>query len=250
VNASTRVVFLLIASNLAAPCSNSAQVPDGPASDAKPPVIVIGFVGGFLKHDDTVHAGVRLAAQLRHDYPNGTFIEVFENHRGEDAHTKVLQLLDTNHDGKLSAEEKRNAQVIIYGHSWGGSETVTLARELEKDGVPVLLTIQVDSVRRMGQDHAVIPANVATAVNFYQSDGLLHGIKEIRAADPARTKILGNFRYEYKSSPVACDGYPWYARFFEKPHIEIECDPAVFRQVDTLIRANLPRPTGDGAARN
>jgi surfactin synthase thioesterase subunit len=44
--------------------------------------------------------------------------------------------LDTHHDGILTPEEKRNARIIIYGHSWGGSEAITLARELEKDGIP------------------------------------------------------------------------------------------------------------------
>jgi hypothetical protein len=235
---SIRGFFLVLAAVLAA-----AQPPPAtPDASAKPPVIVIGFVGGFIKHDNSTHTGVQLAAQLRKDYPEGVHAEVFENHRGEEARAKILQLLDADHDGTLSDEEKQNARIILYGHSWGGSETVTLARELERDGVPVLLTVQVDSVTRMGQNDSVIPANVAQAVNYFQADGLLHGVPEIRAADPARTQILGNFRFEYKSNPIACDGYPWYARLFEKPHIEIECDPAVWKQLDSIIRSKLPAP--------
>ena len=34
-----------------------------------PPVIVIGFVGGFIKHDNIVHSEVQLAARLRKAYP-------------------------------------------------------------------------------------------------------------------------------------------------------------------------------------
>jgi len=49
-----------------------------------------------------------------------------------------------------------------------------MARLLEKDGIPVLLTVQVDSVSK-GQDDKLISANVAQAINFYQIDGLLHG---------------------------------------------------------------------------
>ena len=81
-------------------------------------------------------------------------------------------------------EEKQKARIVIFGHSWGASETVTLARKLERDGIPVLLTIQVDSVAKVGQNDSVIPANVGQAINFYQPDGIMHGRPQIRAADP------------------------------------------------------------------
>ncbi|MGH9746067.1 MAG: hypothetical protein ACRD59_08165 [Candidatus Acidiferrales bacterium] len=207
---------------------------------APSPTIVIGFVGGFISHDNPAHGGVQLAAQLRKEYPARVHVEVFENHRAEQAHQQILRLLDVNQDGQLTAEEKQTARIIIYGHSWGGSETVALARELQSDGIPVLLTIQVDSVAKPGEDDAVIPANVVEAANFYQTNGYLHGRAEIRAADPARTHIVGNIRFDYASNPVECNGYPWFARAFEKPHIEIECDPNVISRVEALIRAKLP----------
>ena len=134
----------------------------------KAPVIVIGFVGGFVRHDDSVHSGVQLAAHIRGAYPLGVYIKVFENRRREQAHDEILKILDTDHDRTLSDEEKRNARIIIYGMSWGGSETVELARELEGEKIPVLLTIQVDSVPKRGQNDRLIPSNVAEAVNFYQ----------------------------------------------------------------------------------
>jgi hypothetical protein len=217
------------------------------SASATPPAIVIGFVGGYIRHDDLVHGGVQLASRLRKDYPSGVDVEIFENHRGEQAHQKILRLLDTDHDGTLSVEEKKSAQIIIYGHSWGGSETVTLARKLQSDGIPVLLTIQVDSIRKHGEDDSLIPANVAEAANFYQSNGLLHGQRAIRAADPARTQILGNFRFDYDAKPIRCNGYPWYARVFENPHIEIECDPRVLKHVESLIRSKLPPTTRSGS---
>jgi pimeloyl-ACP methyl ester carboxylesterase len=220
--------------------AHRAPDPGGEAIAKTSPVVVIGFVGGFIKHDDMVHSGVQLAAILHAEYTSRVHVEVFENHRGDDAHAAVLRLLDTDGDGKLSVEEKRNARVIIYGHSWGGSETVELARRLDQDGVPVLLTIQVDSVHKPGEDDSTIPANVEQAVNFYQTDGLLHGRPEIRAADAARTQILGNFRSSYKSNAPVCQGYPLLASIFEKPHIEIECDPNVWNQVGSLIRSKLP----------
>jgi len=212
-------------------------------------VAVIGFVGGYVRHDDAVHGVVQLAARLRKDYPAGVYVAVYENHRRQQAHQEILRLLDSTHRGAPSGEERKNAHIIIYGHSWGGSETVTLARELASDGIPVLLTIQVDSVGKRGQDDGLIPANVAEAVNFYQSEGFIHGRAEIRAADPARTRILGNFHSEYKTHPLACPQYPWYNRVFMKAHTEIECDPTVWKEVESLIRSKLPtQPAGTPAS--
>jgi len=207
-----------------------------------PPAIVIGFVGGFIARDSAIHGGVQLAAHLREKYPSGVFVKVFENRNGEEARQDILRLLDTDHDGKLTPEEKQRARIVIYGHSWGGSETVNLARELQKDGIPVLMTIQIDSVQKFNGDDSVIPANVLQAANFYQASGLVRGRPAIRAADPARTKIIGNFKFDYTQHPVECPGFPWYARIFEKSHIGIECDPRVLDQVEALIRSELPEP--------
>ena len=223
-----------------------AQTVPATLTRTMPPVIVIGFVGGFIKHDNLAHSEVQLAARLRKAYPIGVDVETFESYHRKKAREKVLSLLDTNHDGTLTPDEKQNGRIIIYGHSWGGSEAIALARELEKDGIPVLLTIQVDSISKIHQDDAVIPANVAQAANFYQPNGLLHGQPEIRAADPAHTRIIGNFRFDYKASPYKCVGYPWYDRIFSKSHTQIECDPGVWKQAESLIRSNLPSPRGNG----
>ncbi len=207
---------------------------------ATAPVIVIGFVGGFVKHDAMAHSAVQVAAHLRQDYPWGVYVKVLENHRREKAHAEIVRLLDTDRDGTLSIEEKRNARIILYGHSWGASEAVALARELGRESIPVLLTVQVDSVSKPGQNDRVIPANVAEAANFYQPNGFLHGRRQIRAADPARTRIIGNFRFDYKANPIPCKRYPWYDRLFMKSHTEIECDPRVWVQVESLIHSRLP----------
>lgn len=207
---------------------------------APPTFIVIGFVGGFVSHDNLIHAEVQLAARLRKEYSSSIHVEALENHRGQEARRSILQLLDANHDGNLSAQEKQSARIILYGHSWGGSEAVNLARLLQKDGIPVRLTVQVDSVAKHGENDALIPANVAQAANFYQPDGWVHGQPRIHAADPARTRILGNFRFDYKTAPLPCDKYPWWDRYLVKPHTEIECDPKVWDQVESLIRAELP----------
>lgn len=214
------------------------SVPAG-AGGSRPPAIVIGFVGGFIRHDNPAHSEVQLAARLRQAYPSGVEVETFESYRRKKARQRVLDLLDTNHDGTLASDEKENARIIIYGHSWGGTEAIALARELQKYGIAVLLTIQVDSISRIHRNDAIIPANVAQAANFYQSHGLIRGQSRIHAADPTRTDIIGNFRFDYRGSPYRCDAYPWYDRVFAKPHTQIECDPRVWKQVESLIRSSI-----------
>ena len=231
-------MLVILLANLSA--RSAADAVSAASTLAPSPAIVIGLVGGYVSHDNLIHSEVSLAADLAKEYPTGVYVAAFENHRGKEAYKQILKLLDTNQDGKLSAEEKQQARIILYGHSWGASEAVSLARHLGQDGIPVLLTIQVDSVAKKGQDDALIPANVAEAVNFYQTDGYLKGRAKIRAADPARTQIIGNFQSHYKESPLACKKYPWWDHIFAKAHTQIECDPAVWNKVEALIRAQLP----------
>jgi hypothetical protein len=202
-------------------------------------LIVIGFMGGRVKGDNFVHREALLAKELQEDNPLRVYAAVFANHDAQSALKIVLRLLDEDRDGHLSADEKRGARIVIYGHSWGASETVALAGRLNALSIPVLLTIQVDSVRKPNENDADIPPNVLEAINFYQTEGLLHGRTLIEAMDPKRTTILGNYVSSYKSSPVSCASYPWFARVFMKPHIEIENDPTVWGKIAALIGTKL-----------
>jgi hypothetical protein len=200
-----------------------------------PRVIVIGFMGGFARNDDPKHPEVQFAQYLQKHYRPNIHAEVFGNHHGREALQKVQRLLDGDGDGTLSSAEKEDARIIIYGHSWGATETVVFARELGKRGIPVLLTVQVDSIAKPGRDNSMIPANVARAINFYQSGGPFHGRSEIFAADPAQTKIIGNLHMTYQGLSINCDNYPWFARTFNKPHHKIENDPRVWTLAASLI---------------
>src|SRR5262249_30677785 len=137
---------VLILSLGSASLADSARVVVPIAPTAVAPVIVIGFVGGFVRHDAIAHSTVQLAERLRHDYPTGVHAEVLENRNREKAHAEIMRLMDIDHDGSLSLEEKKNARIVLYGHSWGASAAVILARQLDREGIPVLLTVQVDSV--------------------------------------------------------------------------------------------------------
>ncbi len=203
--------------------------------------IIIGFVGGFVSHDDVNHPEVQFAEYLRRTYPSIVHAEVFANHDGKHALRRVLQLLDTNGDGVLMPTEKQQASIIIYGHSWGASQAITLARELEGLDIPVLLTIQVDSVHKPGHNDAFIPSNVRSAVNFYQTKGVIHGRPHVRASDPHRTTIVGNFQMTYEGRRINCDNYPWIARHMNKPHHEIENDPQVWEQIAWMIDSELSK---------
>jgi hypothetical protein len=202
-------------------------------------LIVIGFMGGNVRANDLVHREASMAKDLQQRYPLRLHAAVFANSDGHAALQTVLQLLDKDKNGCVSAAEKSAARIVIYGHSWGASQTVTLAQRLNEIDIPVLLTIQVDSVQKLNEHDGLIPPNVREAVNFYQSEGLLHGRPLIQAMDPNRTRILGNFESAYKDNPVSCAGYPWYARAFMKQHIEIENDPLVWNRIEALIQTKL-----------
>jgi pimeloyl-ACP methyl ester carboxylesterase len=205
--------------------------------------IVIGFAGGFVSHDNLHHGPVQLAQRIEQDVPNGTYVRVFENRHRKAAYKTILSLLDSDQDGILSAEEKARARIILFGHSWGASAVVLLARELDRVGIPVLLTVQVDSVAKLWQHDGVIPDNVSDAANFYQPHGLIHGRSVIRAADDSKTRILGNYRFDYRLTPAKCGETVWFERTFTPSHMQSQCDPHLWAEVESLVLQRLtPEP--------
>jgi hypothetical protein len=240
--ASLATIFLAITPLFLCPSTARANAAQSAVSQ-RPPVIVIGFVGGFVRRDNTAHAEVQFAQRLHRSYPTGVDVEVFENRHVKQAHRRVLALLTASTHGVLTSEEKRDARIVLYGHSWGGAAAVQLARALQEDGIPVLLTVEVDSISKPWQNASIIPSNVLEAVNFYQPHGVFRGIQEIRAQDPSRTRIVADYRFDYARSTLACSGYPWWDRYVFRAHTLIECDPAVWNRVDSLITALLPHPT-------
>ena len=90
----------------------------------------------------------------------------------------------------------------------------------------MLLTVQIDIVAKPGQNATEIPQNVAKAINFFQSKGPIHGRTHIVAKDSTKTEIIGNFGMTYGQHQIDCGNFPWFPRTFDKPHDEIENDPA------------------------
>ena len=215
---------------------------DGGAAHQSPPhspVILVGFVGGFVRHTNLHHGPVFLARHMHQDAPKDAHIQVFENRHRKTAYETILRLLDSNRDGVLSNAEKAQARIILFGQSWGGSAVVLLARELDRAGIPVLLTVQVDSVAKPFENDGVIPDNVAAAANFYQPHGIVHGRSMIRAEDDSKTEILGNYRLDYQHSTMKCEGMPWLERTFIPGHMHTECDTQLWGRVESLVRQRL-----------
>ena len=189
--------------------------------------LVIGFLGGFEPWNDP-HRGVRKLVLKLRDEP-GIYAASVGNH-----HRKVaLRYI------QRAVHDRRAARIILFGQSWGGAAVVSIARDLERLGIPVLLTVQVDSV---GTHDAVIPANVAAAVNFYQHDPFtIQGRREIRAADPSRTTILGNFGATYLFSPNDSADASWARRKLGGSHAKMELDPETWARVESYIREAIQR---------
>jgi hypothetical protein len=226
------VLCQLASAGEGAPVSNSSK--------ATSPAMVFGFMGGFVKRDDMRHPAAKFVKQLREEYPGIVDARVFENRKYREAYKIIRARLDADHHGKLSDKEKNPPHILLFGTSWGGSAVVYLARRLNEDGIPVLLTVQIDSVAKIGHDDSVIPPNVHQAVNYYQTHGWVRGRRKIVAEDPVRTKILGNFLLSYDKDPVTCDNFPWYDYIVTKTHVESECDPKVWSDIEALVRRELP----------
>lgn len=204
--------------------------------------LVIGFLGGWERWNDG-HRGVRkLALKLREEA--GVNAETISNHKQELAIKLIRAAFDWNHNGRLDTEERAGARIILYGQSMGGAAVVKVARRLRTLGIPVLLTVQVDSV---GRSDGVIPSNVIAAANLFQHDGPpIMGRERIRAADPSRTRILGNFQYRYWFKEVDTSDATWARKTLGGAHARMELDPEVWAHVERLIRDGIARKSTPG----
>ena len=227
--------------------SNAQPTTSSSDEFVSPAVIVIGFVGGFVRRDDDRHIEVQIIERLSRENP-GIHAVVFENRHTAEANREVLQWLDRDGNGQLSNKEKESARIILLGHSWGGSAVNRLASKLNQNGIPVLLTIQLDSINKGRGDDCVVPPNVAQALNFYQTHGLAHGCQMLRPIDASRTQIIGNFRFDYATQPPECQSYSWIDRHVLKAHNSMDCDPQVWSLVEKQIRVELKDVVRDNPA--
>ena len=236
---SRSIICFLLAASLCIPSGSAQRLADlaVPTPIPRGSTLVIGFLGGYEPWNDEHRSVRRLVLKLRSR--KGIFAESVSNHNQSVALKLIRHALDTNSDGRLDPVERAEARVILFGHSWGGGATLNVARELDRLDVPVLLTVQVDSV---GLRDKVVPKNVRAAVNFYQHDPLtIEGRDEIRAADSSKTAILGNFEQTYAQRSVDQTNSSW-ARFtFGGSHAKMELDPAIWNSVEQYINEAISR---------
>lgn len=234
------VALLAVLSMCAAPSQLAAQrYSDFTTPRPLPPnsYLIIGLLGGLERWNDSVRPVRQLALELRGRKLPNVYAETIEHQHKGLAVRLIRDALDSNHDGKLDQQERTSARIILYGHSMGAASVVSLAKRLEKLGVPILLTVQVDSI---GSGAGVIPPNVARAANFYQRNSLvLHGRSGIRAQDPEKTKIIGNFRFDYSSKDIDLSRVSLPERIAGGAHTKMEFDPEVWAEVEKLILAEV-----------
>jgi hypothetical protein len=208
-----------------------------PAPNAQPDALILGFMGGRDSRNDARPGVGRMAKKLREMDLPGVQVATIENTKRHMALELVRRAFDRNHDGKLDSREREAVRLILYGQSFGGAAVVKFARELKALDIPVTLTVQVDSV---GRNDAVIPSNVAAAANLFQHDGFfIHGRAPVRAEDPRKTEIIGNFQFSYRDRAMPLSSVPWHKRAFRMAHRRMDLDPAVWSKVEELILSAL-----------
>jgi len=200
--------------------------------------LVIGFLGGFENWNDD-HRRVRQLALRLGGRPGVCALSIANRNRRV-AMDAIQEAFDANQDGKLDPAERTSARIVLYGQSLGGSAALTTARDLENLNIPVLLTVQVDSV---GLHDDTVPRNVLAAANFYQHDLFtIWGRRKIHAEDPRRTRVLGNYEYSYPLHPIEHDAdASWPRRVLGGSHAKMELDPSVWTRVERYILDAIAR---------
>ncbi len=200
--------------------------------------LVIGILGGWEPWDRPYRLVRRICLHLREAGLPNTYIETIENHRLELGRELILKAFDRDDDGKLSDAERGAARIIVYGQSMGAASSIELCRWLKKQGMPVMLNVQIDSV---GLRDGKVPSNVQSAANLYQRDiGPIRGRAKIKAENRKQTVILGNWRYRYPFwKYVNTEEETPLRRTLMIPHLKMEFDPEVWQRVESLIRLSI-----------
>ncbi|HVH70212.1 MAG TPA: hypothetical protein VNB49_03765 [Candidatus Dormibacteraeota bacterium] len=192
-----------------------------------PPPIVVGFVGGVLKHDNPLRGEVKLAEHFRTEYPSGVYVETFENRRREKALRVILTPMGAERSGLLSENEKHRAPFSMATAGAARPWSSLLANSTNAASPFCLRS------KRTGSD--VLASMTAGFLPTLPTPPISISRTAFKPSILQKTQVLGDFRFDYKEHPIHCPEYPWYDRVFAKTHTEIDCDPAVWSQVEALI---------------
>lgn len=200
-------------------------------------VLVIGILGGNERWDDDTRGIQQLVLKLTAMDLPGVNVESLENRKLNLAMELIYSAFDRNLDKQLDDYERASAKLILFGHSLGGSAVIKLSRRLQEMKVPVLLTVQIDSVGF--KDH-IVPSNVLRAANLFQQNGwILKGERKIEAENPYSTVIIANIEFDYQNREVDMSGVPWERSLFSVPHSKMDADPEVWGIVEEMIKTEI-----------
>ena len=126
---------------------------------------------------------------------------------------------------KIASERAAGATgpLVLVGHSQGGNNVIDMARELEKQSIPVDLLVTVAPFMQ-----EPVPANVVRALNYYQSPGWGSAL----VADPGFKGNLSNVNVAEDAGVL---------------HINMDKDPKIQAQILGAIAA-LPYDGERGGA--
>ena len=216
--ASFMALLLSTCAGFAAPLPSSPATPS-PKSSVLPPteckIVYAGFVGA-METSNHKHSGVvQIRDTLRGPGYSDVCADSFIPISWESGRDWILTHF-ASHPGTLTESELLHApRVILVGHSTGGWAMLSVARDLRDKGIPVELTVQVDSV---GFTDYTVPRNVKTCAIFHAWDMLMFmTTKSIRMQDPAHTKLIANIVVKNAS------------------HLSITRDPRIWELVLTAV---------------
>lgn len=169
-------------------CARNVIGKTGSESDCK--IIYAGFVGALETSDHEASGVVQIRDTLRGPAYADVCANSFLPYNPSAGLDWILKHFPS-HPGPLAPEEVRKSpKIILIGHSTGGWAMLSVARDLRRKGIPVELTIQVDSV---GIADVTIPSNVKEGAIFHAHDALmLMTTKRLKLEDAAKTKIVAD----------------------------------------------------------
>jgi pimeloyl-ACP methyl ester carboxylesterase len=153
-------------------------------------ILYAGFVGALESSNNKRSGIVQIRDSLQGPGYRDVCAKSFSPYTWNSGETWILQHFP-KHPGRESQDDLASSpKVILIGHSAGGWAMLHVARDLNRRGIPVELTIQVDSV---GINDHTVPANVKAGAIFHAHDILMFmTTKNLRLEDPARTTLVAN----------------------------------------------------------
>ncbi len=186
------VVVMVLLSAVALEAQAQSQGP-APARSGSCKILVAGFAGGLDTPNNRFSGVVKIRKQLQALNNPELCVKTFSAYHWMGAYHWIAEYFPSEREGHLSNEEIQSGpKIILYGHSLGGWACLSLARLLDTKGIPVELTVQIDSV---GFTDSVVPPNVKAAANFYHRATLPFLTRQnVRAENENSTQVLGNSR--------------------------------------------------------